>query len=82
MKSPNLVALCVDKLDDTLSRFMGVQWDSVQVTHDMSAKAYAWKTALGRGEPGLTSSPHRELLPLVASMAHVCRVVRFIPLRG
>jgi hypothetical protein len=23
------VASCVDKLDDTLPRFMGVQWDSI-----------------------------------------------------
>jgi hypothetical protein len=47
MESPNLVASCVDELDDALPRFMGVQWDSAQATHGVSAKAYAWKTALG-----------------------------------
>jgi hypothetical protein len=42
-----VVALtCVDKLNDTLPCFMGVQWDSVRVTHGVSAEAYAWKTAL------------------------------------
>jgi hypothetical protein len=44
---PNLVALCVDELNDTLSRFTGVQWDSVRATHCVSAEAYAWKTTLG-----------------------------------
>jgi hypothetical protein len=49
MESPNLVALCVDGLDDTLPRFSGVQWDSFRATHGVSAKAYAWKMALGQG---------------------------------
>jgi hypothetical protein len=43
----NLVALCVIELDDTLPRFMGVQWDSVQATHGVPAEAYTWKMALG-----------------------------------
>jgi hypothetical protein len=47
MESPNLVASCVDELDDVLPRFMGVQWDSARATHGVSAEAYAWKTALG-----------------------------------
>jgi hypothetical protein len=46
-ESLNLVASCVDELDDTLPRFTGVQWDSVWVTHGESTEAYAWKTALG-----------------------------------
>jgi hypothetical protein len=45
----NIVALCVTELDDTLPHFMGVQWDSVQSTHGVSAETYTWKTALGRG---------------------------------
>jgi hypothetical protein len=49
MESPNLVALCVDELDDTLPRFTGVQWDSVWATHGVSVEAYTWKMALGRG---------------------------------
>jgi hypothetical protein len=49
MESPNLVALCADGLDDTLPCFMGVQWDSVQATHGVSAEAYAWKMTLGQG---------------------------------
>jgi hypothetical protein len=28
---------------------MAVQWDSGQATHGVSAEAYVWKTALGRG---------------------------------
>jgi hypothetical protein len=35
-----LVASYVTKLDDTLPRFMGVQWDSVRATHGVSAEAY------------------------------------------
>jgi hypothetical protein len=35
MESPNLVASCVDELDDTLPRFTGVQWDSVHDTHSV-----------------------------------------------
>jgi hypothetical protein len=55
MESPNLVASCVDELDDILPRFTGVQWDSVRATHGVSVEAYAWKMALGRGRtpPGL-----------------------------
>jgi hypothetical protein len=49
MESPNLVASCVDELDDTLPRFTGVQWDSVRATHGVSAKAYVWKTTLAQG---------------------------------
>jgi hypothetical protein len=49
IESPNLVASCVNGLDDTFPRFTGVQWDSVQATHGVSTEAYAWKIALGRG---------------------------------
>jgi hypothetical protein len=47
MQSPNLVALCVDEMDDTLPRLTSVQWDSVRATHGVSVEAYAWKTTLG-----------------------------------
>jgi hypothetical protein len=43
----NLVASCVTNFDDTLPRFMGVQWDSIRATHVVSIEAYAWKMALG-----------------------------------
>jgi hypothetical protein len=46
MESPNLVASCVEGLDDTLPRFMGVQWDSVRATQGVNVKAYVWKMAL------------------------------------
>jgi hypothetical protein len=49
MESPNRVASCVDELDDTLPRFMGVQWDSVRATHGLSGMTYTWKMTLGRG---------------------------------
>jgi hypothetical protein len=49
IESPTLVASCVDGLDDTIPRFTDVHWDSVQATDGVSAEAYAWKTALGRG---------------------------------
>jgi hypothetical protein len=47
VESPNLVASCVDELDDTLPWFPGVQWDSVRATHSVSDEAYVWKTTLG-----------------------------------
>jgi hypothetical protein len=49
MESPNLVASCADRLDDILPHLTVVQWDSVQTTHGVSAEAYTWKKALGRG---------------------------------
>jgi hypothetical protein len=47
MEFPNIVALCVDELDDTLPSFIGVQWASVRATHGVTAETYAWKTTLG-----------------------------------
>jgi hypothetical protein len=41
MESPNLVASCADGLDDTLSHFTCLQWDSVRATKGVSAEAYA-----------------------------------------
>jgi hypothetical protein len=83
MESPNWVASWVNELDDTLPRFMGVQWDSVQATHDVSIEVYTWKMTLGWGRtrPGflVTSwiiSTHGAL------WAYMCRVVRFITLQG
>jgi hypothetical protein len=83
MDSPNWVASCVDKLDDTLPRFTGVQRDSVRATQGVSAEAYVWKTSLGQGRsrPGFfiaswTIATHGAL------QAYVCCVVRFIPLQG
>jgi hypothetical protein len=55
MESQTLVASCVNELDDTLPRFMGVQWDSVRATHGVSTEAYAWKMALGQGRTRLDS---------------------------
>jgi hypothetical protein len=83
MESPNLVASCVDELDDTLPHFMGVQWDSVRATHGVSVEAYAWKTALGWGRTqpdSLTAS--WTVATRSALLAYVCHVVRFIPLQG
>jgi hypothetical protein len=83
IKSLNWVASCVNKLDDTLPRFMGAQWDSVQTTHGMSAEAYAWKTTLGWGR----TRPEFLIVSWTiatrgALWACVCHVVRFIPLQG
>jgi hypothetical protein len=47
MEFPNLVASCVNGLDNTLPHFIGVQWDSVWATYGVSVEAYAWKTAIG-----------------------------------
>jgi hypothetical protein len=47
MESPNLVVSYVDELDDNLPHFTGVQWDRVQASHGVSAKAYVWKMTLG-----------------------------------
>jgi hypothetical protein len=83
MESPNCVALCVDKLDNILPHFMGVQWDSVRATHGVFAEAYAWKMAVGWGR---TRPDFLIMLWIVATrgalLTYVCRVVRFIPLQG
>jgi hypothetical protein len=62
---------------------MGIQWDSVWATHGVSAEAYTWKTALGRGKTRPyslaalgTVATHGDLL------TYVCRVVRLFPLQG
>jgi hypothetical protein len=82
-RNPNWVALCVDELDDTLPRFMGVQWNSVQATHDVSTEAYAWKVAQGRGgtQPDFLITSWT-IATRGTLLAYVCRVVRFIPLQG
>jgi hypothetical protein len=79
----NLVVSCVTELDNTLPRFTGVQLGSVWATHGMSAEAYVWKTTLGWGRTwhdSLTVS--WTVATRGALLAHGCRVVRFIPLRG
>jgi hypothetical protein len=82
-ESPNLVASCVDELGDTLPHFTSVQWDSVWATHGMPAEAYAWKTTLGQGRTRLDFlSSSWTVATRVAFVAHMCRVVRFIPLQG
>jgi hypothetical protein len=47
MGPTNLVALTVIELDDTLPRFMDVQWDSVWATHGLPIEVLTWNTALG-----------------------------------
>jgi hypothetical protein len=37
----NLVAFTVTELDDTLFRFIYVQWDSVQATHGLPVEVFA-----------------------------------------
>jgi hypothetical protein len=41
--------LTVVELDNNLPHFMGVHWDSVQVTHRLPIEVFTWKTALGWG---------------------------------
>jgi hypothetical protein len=48
MESPNLVALCVTELDDTLPHY-GCYTGWCRATHSVSTEAYAWKTTLGQG---------------------------------
>jgi hypothetical protein len=55
MQSPNLVASCVNRLDDALPHITCVQWDSVQATYGVFVEAYAWKMTLGRGRTRLDS---------------------------
>jgi hypothetical protein len=45
----NLVASTVAELDDTLPRFMDIQWDSVWASHGVPVEVFMWKMALGRG---------------------------------
>jgi hypothetical protein len=82
IESQNLVASCVNELDDTLPRLTGVQWDSVRATHSVSAEAYTWKMTLGWGRTRLDSlTVSWTIATRVASVAHVCHVVRFRPLQ-
>jgi hypothetical protein len=77
------VALCVNGLDNILPRFTGVQWDSVRATHGVSAEAYTWKMTLGWGMTQLDFLASSWIVATrVAFVAHVCRIVRFIPLQG
>jgi hypothetical protein len=46
MESLNWVASCVDELDDTLSRFTGVQWDSVRAIWELLKWILVNKTLL------------------------------------
>jgi hypothetical protein len=81
MESPNLVASCVDELDDTIR--VVVQCDSVQATHGVYVEAYAWKTPLGRGRTRPDPlSGSGTVATHGALQAYVCHVVRFIPLQG
>jgi hypothetical protein len=45
----NIVASTDTELDDTLPRFMDVQWDSMRATHGLPIEVFTWKTVLGRG---------------------------------
>jgi hypothetical protein len=49
MGSHKLSSLTVIELDDTLPRFTGVHWDSVQATHGLPVEVFMWKMVLGRG---------------------------------
>jgi hypothetical protein len=83
VESSKLVASCVDELEDTFPRFMGVQWDSVRATHVVSIEVYAWKMALGRGRTRPESlAVSWTVATIGALLACMCRVVRFIPLQG
>jgi hypothetical protein len=82
MESPNWVALCVDELDDTLPRFMGVQWDSVWATHGVSTEAYERKTALGRTRTRPDSLTTLWTISTRGALRGcMCHFVRFIPLQ-
>jgi hypothetical protein len=82
MESPNLVALCVTELDNTLPPY-GCYTGYYRATHDVSAKAYAWKTAQGCGRIWPDSLIVSWMVATRrALLACVCRVVKFIPLQG
>jgi hypothetical protein len=49
MGSRKLSSLTVVELDDNLSRFTGVHWDSVRATHRLPIEVFTWKTILGQG---------------------------------
>jgi hypothetical protein len=83
MKSLNWVVLCVAETEAILPYLMGVQWDSVWATHDVSTEAYTWKTCT-RVRWALIVSLTTSWIVVTrgAIWACVCRVVRFIPLQG
>jgi hypothetical protein len=82
MGPANFVASCVTKLNDTLHRFTGVQWDSIQATYGVSAEAYAWKTALGWGRTRPNSLTASSIVAIHgALLARRCCVVMFLPLQ-
>jgi hypothetical protein len=83
MESPNWVASCFEELDDTLPHFQDVKWDSVRAIHVMSAEAYAWKMALGRGKTRPCFLVTSWIVATRGSLrACVCHIVRFVPLQG
>jgi hypothetical protein len=72
MEFPNWVASCAVEIEAILPYLTGIQWDSAWATHDVSIKAYAWKTCSWvRWAPW----PYRELLPLVVPSGLVCVVL-------
>jgi hypothetical protein len=81
MEPPHLLSLCVVELDDTLPPY-GCYIGYCRATHGVSAEAYVRKMALGRGRNWpdtlitLWTVATRGALP-----AHMCSVVRFIPLQ-
>jgi hypothetical protein len=78
----NWVALCAAEMEAILPYLIGVQWDSAWATHGVSAEAFAWKTCT-RVRWALIVS--LTVLWTVATsgafLAHVCRVVRLLPLQ-
>jgi hypothetical protein len=79
----NWVASCATETEAILPYLTGVKWDSAWATHSVSAEAYTWKMcnrvrwALIVSLTALWTIATRGAL-----LAHVCRVVKLLPLQG
>jgi hypothetical protein len=79
----NWVASCVTEMEAILPYLMGVLEDSAWGTHGVSTEAYAWKTwTRVRWALIVSLTTLWTVATRGALLAHVCHVVRLLPLQG
>jgi hypothetical protein len=83
MESANWVASCAAEMEAILPYLTDVWWDSVWVTHGVSAEAYAWKTCTRvRWALIISLTVSWTIATRGVLRACVCHVVRFVPLQS
>jgi hypothetical protein len=77
------VASCVTEKETILPYLMGVHRDSAWTTHSVSTEAYAWKMCTRvRWALVVSLITSWTVATRRALLAHVCHVVRLLPLQG